>query len=144
MHRNALLTLLVLALASACGGKGERSSGGLGDLAVEDQSPPRDDQQPEGSDDQPRVSDRLPATTAGETCESLCGLAGRDCDPRRCVESCNERPGAYAACLDEWQTLLVCAAVNQLFCGREEIGAAALYEVCQSEYVALLRCADLL
>ncbi|HEY6557462.1 MAG TPA: hypothetical protein VI072_09315 [Polyangiaceae bacterium] len=146
MHRNVLLVpLLALWMSSACGGKGEQPSGGVADLSsLEDQSPPPADQQPDVSDDQPRVSDRLPATTAGETCESLCGFGGPDCDPRGCVESCNERPSAYAACLDEWQTLLVCAAVNQLFCGREDIGAAALYEVCQPEYVALLRCANLL
>lgn len=144
MHRNVLLPLLTLGMSLACGGKGQQSPGDVDERSsLEDQGPPAPDQRPEVSDDQPQLSDPLLPTTAGDTCEGLCGAGGPDCDPSGCIESCHEGPGAaYAECRGEWQTLFVCAVQHDLFCRTEDI-TDVLFDLCEPEYVALLRCANL-
>jgi hypothetical protein len=147
MHRNALLTLLVLALASACGGKGERSSGGLEDLAVEDQSPPRDDQQAPPSSDRPPSAEPDPATE--DSCESLCdavqgycptGGAAEFVGMSECVASCRGGTIQFSQCDSDYLAVLRCIIRNGLLSCGGEIDEDQASAVCTREVGALTEC----
>ena len=148
MHRTVLLTpLLALALASACGGKGEQSAGELDGRALEDQDPPSDDQRPPPSGDQrpPSSGDRAPSpepqrTPEDDSCESVCEAAEEVCVIRGCVNNCRAGSSDFPRCHAEWVAALRCVVDNGLICagqGRSD----QILERCASQYAALNRCA---
>ena len=141
MHHNLRLTpLLALALASACGGKGEQSVGGLEGLAQEDQRPPRDQQQAPPSSDRPPASEE---PNREDSCESVCDAAQARCTVPNCQRSCREGSAEFPQCQSNWVAVLWCVVGNDLVCGGNA-GSGEILERCASEYTAYYRCAGLL
>lgn len=139
MHRTVLLTpLLALALASACGGKGEQTAGELDGRALEDQGPPADDQRPPPSQDQPPPSES-PSTPEDDSCESVCEAAEAVCVIPGCVNSCREGSSDFPQCHSEWLAVLRCLLANDLICERGD--SEEMFERCASQYAAVNRCA---
>ena len=148
MHRNLRLTpLLALAVTTACGGEGERSAGGLGELAIQDQRPLRDQQQAPPSSD--RALPSAPESVNSNSCEGLCAYAQGFCPiggadsagTSACVSSCRGGIIQFRQCSSEYLRGLRCIVQNGLIdCGSGEIEDDAVPAACGPELDALRSC----
>jgi hypothetical protein len=148
MHHTLRLTpLLALAVLGACGGEGERSAGGFGESAIEDQRPPGDQQQAPPSSDRALPSESESANA--NTCEGLCAAAQGHCPiggtdsegTSECVSGCRRGTTQFPQCTSEYLQVLRCIVQNGLIdCGSGEAEDDAVSEECGSELDGLRAC----